>query len=112
MPKLSIRRGAIALLFPLTLVVPAVADTTKDYCAWKVASHAISEPLCGLKGNPANGRKLAINRKKGNCLACHKMPIPKEDFHGTIAPPLMGVASRYNDAQIRLRLSRQKAVVN
>lgn len=104
MIKPTVLGGAIALLFPFTLVGPAVADTAKDYCAWKVENYAINEPLCGLKGNPANGRKLAVKRKKGNCLACHQMPIPEQDFHGNIAPPLVGVGSRYKEGELRLRI--------
>ena len=50
------------------------------------------------------GKQLAMARSKGNCLACHQMPIPEQPFHGAIAPPLMGVGARYTPAQLRLRL--------
>ncbi len=74
------------------------------YCDWEMKNHSIDTALCGLKGNAENGRKLAIDRKKGNCLACHVMPIPEHDFHGTIAPPLNGVGARYNEGQLRARI--------
>lgn len=32
------------------------------------------------------------------------MPIPEEEFHGTLAPPLVGVGSRYDEAQLRVRI--------
>ena len=31
----------------------------------------IKASLTGVAGDSANGRKLFMNRKKGNCLACH-----------------------------------------
>ncbi|HIP69679.1 MAG TPA: sulfur oxidation c-type cytochrome SoxX [Chromatiales bacterium] len=108
----SISRWAVGLLCCLFLTsefaigqtpVPNSAPLEK-YCDWSAKDYAISKPLCGLKGNAERGRKLAINRKKGNCLACHVMPISEEDFHGTIAPPLVGVGARYNAGQIRVRI--------
>ena len=57
------------------------------------------------------GRKIAINSKKGNCLACHVISEVKEQpFHGKIGPPLDGVASRYSAAEIRLRVVNPKVV--
>jgi L-cysteine S-thiosulfotransferase len=41
------------------------------------------------------GKKLAFDRKKGNCLACHV--IPGGDMAGTIAPPLVAMKTRYPD---------------
>ena len=34
-------------------------------------SGEVQASLTGVAGDPANGRKLFMNRKKGNCLACH-----------------------------------------
>lgn len=83
--------------------VPKPAPIEK-YCDWNVEEYVISESLCGLKGSSDRGRKLVIDRKKGNCLACHMMPIPEQDFHGNIAPPLFGVGARYTDSQLRIRM--------
>ena len=60
--------------------------------------------------DPDNGREVAVNRKKGNCLACHVMPIPEQSFHGEIGPDLNGVASRYDAGELRLRLVDPKVV--
>ena len=83
----------------------AVAD---NYCSWKLSTEnhlpAIKKSLCGIQGDARRGKKIAIDRGLGNCLACHAMPIPEEDFHGQIGPPLYGVALRYNEAQLRARL--------
>ena len=82
----------------------AVAEIIK----YDVSNGGISKSLTGKVGDPKNGRKLAINRKKGNCLACHVMPIPEQQFHGEVGPDLSGVASRYTTAQMRLRIVNPK----
>jgi len=71
---------------------------------------SIPKSLTGKPGDPANGRKLAINRKKGNCLACHVMPIPEQQFHGNLGPSLVGVAERYDEGELRLRVVDAKVV--
>ena len=41
----------------------------------------------------ADGKKIAFDRKKGNCLACHMMADGQ--FPGNIGPPLIAMKSRY-----------------
>ncbi len=41
------------------------------------------------------GKKIALDRKKGNCLACHM--IVGEEQPGNIGPPLIAMKSRYAD---------------
>ena len=41
------------------------------------------------------GKKLAFNRKKGNCLACHQ--IEGGSLPGNIGPPLIAMKSRFPD---------------
>ncbi len=53
---------------------------------------------------------MAINRKKGNCLACHNMPIPEQSFHGETGPDLNGVGSRYEIGELRLRVVDPKVI--
>lgn len=69
---------------------------------------AINEPLTDTAGDAANGRKLAVNRKKGNCLACHVMPISEQSFHGETAPSLYGVGNRLSEGELRLQLVNSK----
>ncbi|MDG2205014.1 MAG: sulfur oxidation c-type cytochrome SoxX [Alphaproteobacteria bacterium] len=75
-----------------------------------VDENSIPESLTAKKGDPANGRKLSINRKKGNCLACHVMPIPEQSYHGKIGPDLNGIASRYDAGELRLRIVNPKII--
>ena len=52
----------------------------------------------------------SINRKKGNCLACHQMPIPEQPFHGNIGPELVDVGANYSAGELRLRLVNSKVI--
>ncbi len=63
---------------------------------------AVAQSLTGVAGDPANGRAVFKNRKKGNCLACHaNADLASEQFHGEIGPPLDGVGDRYTEAELR-----------
>jgi len=75
-----------------------------------VGGDRIDESLTGQPGDPANGRKLAISRKLGNCLACHIMPIPEQAFHGEVGPDLTGVGANLSAGAIRLRIVNPKVV--
>jgi len=77
---------------------------------YTIVNDSIPVSLTGVPGDPVKGKKLAINRKKGNCLACHAMPIPEEQFHGEVGPDLHGVGSRMTEAELRLRLVNSKAL--
>jgi sulfur-oxidizing protein SoxX len=98
------RKSTTTFLLSGLALVSQVGMAADKYCDWEIKNYSIDKPLCGLKGDPKNGRKLAIDRKKGNCLACHAMPIPEQDFHGNIAPPLNGVGARYKEGDLRARL--------
>jgi len=41
------------------------------------------------------GKKIAFDRKKGNCLACHQ--IEGGDLPGNIGPPLVAMKARFPD---------------
>ena len=71
---------------------------------------AIPQALTDQPGDPENGRAVVIHRQKGNCLACHTMPIPEQSFHGEIGPDLSGVANRYNAGELRLRIVDPKVI--
>jgi len=69
---------------------------------------SIPKSLTGKAGDPKKGRALAINRKKGNCLACHSMPIPEQQFHGETGPSLYGVGNRLAEGELRMQLVNSK----
>ncbi len=90
--------------------VAAFGARAGELVKYKVVVDAIPQSLTGKAGDPAKGRKTAINRKKGNCLACHVMPVPEQADHGEVGPPLNEVASRLSAGQIRLRIVNPKVV--
>ena len=96
--------AAAALLFG----AQSFAGETVDYEI--VDNWSIPEPLTDEPGDPARGREVAIDRKKGNCLACHAMPVPEQSFYGEVGPPLDGVGSRYDAAALRLRIVNPKVI--
>ncbi len=75
-----------------------------------VGGERIDESLTGQPGDPANGRKLAINRKQGNCLACHVLPIPEQPFHGDVGPDLSETGGNLSEGEIRLRIVDSKVL--
>jgi L-cysteine S-thiosulfotransferase len=72
--------------------------------SFTVVGDTIPQSLAGGPGNPQRGRAVATSRELGNCLLCHRMPLPEERFQGDLGPDLAGVARRLSEAQIRLRI--------
>ena len=49
------------------------------------------------------GRKIALDRKKGNCMACHVMA--EATLPGNIGPPLVAMQARFPDkAKLRAQI--------
>lgn len=101
---------ALLLLGGMPVLAEDGPRLPSDYCRWKAEDFAIQKPLCGLQGDPVRGRALAADSHGGNCLACHRLPIPEETFHGTIGPPLDGVGARYTEAQLRMRVVDEQRI--
>lgn len=99
---------AVGVSLSFAVATSAVAAEKLKYTI--KGGDSISKSLTGKSGDAKNGRKLAINRKKGNCLACHEMPIPEQAFHGKVGPSLMGIAGRMSEGEMRLRLVDPKVV--
>jgi len=60
-----------------------------------------------LTGVAGRGRAIAADPLRGNCLACHDLPIPEEPFHGNLGPPLTGIAARQPVGMLRLHVVDQ-----
>ena len=62
----------------------------------------VGAALTAQAGDPAAGRKVFMNRKLGNCLACHaNEDMSDQSFHGEVGPALDGVADRWEAAELR-----------
>lgn len=90
--------------------VVASGANAQEMANVNIVDGTIPQSLTGTPGDPVNGRKVAIHRKKGNCLACHQMPIPEQQFHGETGPALHGVGDRMTEAELRMRLVDPKVV--
>lgn len=78
---------------------------------YTIKDDAIAASLTGKAGDVAKGKKLAVNRKKGNCLACHAISdLKNQPFHGNVGPSLDGAAGRYSEGELRLRMVDSKKI--
>lgn len=94
------RRLMLAGMLAAVLVAPAAAQTAPKDVSF--AEGAISTSLTGTPGDPKAGIKIMTTNALGNCVACHTIgALPEVQFPGDIAPPLDGVAGRYDEAQLR-----------
>ena len=106
MPKTKTLVSAFAAM----LMMAGTAGAA-ELAKYEVVEMAIPKSLTGKAGDPATGEKVFINRKLGNCLACHQVTaLEAQPFHGLIGPTLDGVAERYNEGQLRLQVVNAKAI--
>ncbi|MBD3671695.1 MAG: sulfur oxidation c-type cytochrome SoxX [Gammaproteobacteria bacterium] len=60
-------------------------------------------PATATAASAETGKKVAFDRKKGNCLACHM--IAGGDLPGNIGPPLVAMKARFPDkAKLRAQI--------
>jgi len=109
-------RLAGAFLLTAGLVLGAGTVTAGDIAPGDIEykdGRWIEAPLTATAGDAVNGRKVFINRKQGNCLACHvNSDIPEQPFHGEIGPSLDGVGGRYAEAMLRGMVVNMKNALN
>lgn len=79
MLSLQPRRGVLALA--LCAVTVSTAGTAADM------------PTLELNGSVEGGKAIAMDRSKGNCIACHM--IPGGESPGAIGPALVAMQTRY-----------------
>ncbi len=87
------------VLAGMLLAGPALADGS-----------ALERPAGVAPGDPGRGRALVADRQQGLCLLCHSAPIAEVRQQGNLAPPLDGVGSRLDEAQLRLRIVDSRRV--
>jgi L-cysteine S-thiosulfotransferase len=60
-------------------------------------------PPLAATGDATRGREVFVSRDGGHCVICHA--VPGVDAAGDFGPPLAGVGSRFNAAQLRMRVA-------
>jgi sulfur-oxidizing protein SoxX len=58
-----------------------------------VAIAEVEMPELDLNGDAEEGKAIAMDRSRGNCIACHM--IPGGDSPGAIGPALIAMQTRY-----------------
>jgi len=102
---------SVALVFSALSALSIVQAETTAPEDVVISAISIDKPLTDVAGDPANGKKIFINRKQGNCLACHANSDMKDQlFHGEVGPVLDGAGSRWKEGQLRTILVNAKAV--
>jgi L-cysteine S-thiosulfotransferase len=65
----------------------------------------IAHSLTGGIGDPARGKAIMLDEKKGNCLMCHRIAsLGAEAQQGNIGPNLSDVGNRLTEEQLRQRV--------
>jgi sulfur-oxidizing protein SoxX len=107
MRRMKFTLGAIAAIGMSTAamaseIAPEAVEFTDD---------GVTVSLTGMAGDPAAGAETFKSRKLGNCLACHaNADMSGELFHGDVGPALDGVASRWDEPQLRAIVANSKSV--
>jgi sulfur-oxidizing protein SoxX len=95
-PARNLRSLREAPLTEICSTKPAEISSAKS--AWALAlligAAVVASPACA-QSNATEGRKIAFDRGKGNCLTCHV--IQGGDLPGIIGPELKDIKSRYPD---------------
>ncbi len=105
--KTLLAAGTIAVVASPVIASPVLASGP----GYEIVDGGIPAAYTGKPGNADEGRKTIINRKLGNCLACHTIStLPDQPFQGEVGPPLAGVAERYSEPELRLIVTDAKKV--
>ena len=76
----------------------------------RILNEGLPTPLTDRPGDAERGRRIVLDRERGDCVVCHALPLPTRRFHGTVGLPLDNVGNRYTAAELRLRLLDPKAL--
>lgn len=86
---------------------PSIAKTAGSVLALAGAVALLPANTLAAEAGAASvteqGKAIAVDRKKGNCLACHQ--IEGGDLPGNIGPPLIAMKARFPDkAKLRAQI--------
>ena len=100
-------KGIVAAFAVLTASAAAAGEIKPMEVAF--ADGIVEASLTGQAGDAGEGRKVFMNRKLGNCLACHEnSDMPEQPFHGEVGPMLDGAGDRWSEGELRGIVSNAK----
>lgn len=85
--------------------IPGIIKTAGSVLALAGSVALLPTPVIAADETSAvdQGKAVAFDRKKGNCLACHQME--GGDLPGNIGPPLIAMKARFPDkAKLRAQI--------
>ena len=85
-------------------VLASLARGDQEFISIQIQNETMPSPLTDQPGDAERGRRIVLDRERGDCVVCHAMPLPERQFHGTVGLPLDGIGKRYTDGELRLRL--------
>ncbi len=105
-----VNRLLVGMAAATCIVTLACAGTTAPDDV-VIKNLSIDKALTDVAGDPEKGKAIFINRKQGNCLACHaNSDMNDQLFHGQVGPVLDGAGARWSEGQLRTILVNAKAV--
>lgn len=114
---MTIRRLTLSALTAAGVLVAGAAgaaerQVTEQGITYTIVDESIiPQSLTGRPGDPEKGRKWFVDRRLGNCLACHAVSaLADEPYHGNVGPSLDGVGAALPEGVIRLRIVDPKVV--
>ena len=83
---------------------PSIIKTAGSVLALAGSLALLPAPIMAAETSVVDqGKAVSVDRKKGNCLACHQMA--GGDLPGNIGPPLIAMKARYPDkAKLRAQI--------
>ncbi len=84
--------------------LPSIMKTASSVLALAGSLALLPTPIIAADASAVEqGKAVAFDRKKGNCLACHQME--GGDLPGNIGPPLIAMKARFPDkAKLRAQI--------
>lgn len=105
--RMKFTLGAIAAV---ALSTAAIASEVSPE-AVEFTDDGVTMSLTGVAGDPVAGKELFMNRRLGNCLACHaNADMADQLFHGDVGPEMDDVASRWEEPMLRAIIVNSKEI--
>lgn len=105
------KRFTAMVLAAAALAAPASGEEIAPNEVAMTGALTVEAPLTATPGDAFRGLQVFIDRKRGNCVACHtNFDVKAMQFLGEIGPSLDWVGDRWSAAQLRAMIVDAKRV--